>query len=72
MSQPPIQPPASDHLRLLQINLNKSEAAQLELINDELSNNYDIILIQELGLVGHCSAWQYESFFFKKKFQDGK
>jgi len=47
MSQPPIQPPASDHLRLLQINLNKSEAAQLELINDELSNNYDIILIQE-------------------------
>jgi len=47
MSQPLIQPPASDHLRLLQINLNKSEAAQLELINDELSNNYDIILIQE-------------------------
>jgi hypothetical protein len=34
-------------LRILQINLNKSEKAHLELINDKLSTNWDILLIQE-------------------------
>ena len=34
-------------LRLLQVNLNKSEKAHLELYNSELSTFYDIILVQE-------------------------
>ena len=34
-------------LRLLQINLNKSEKAHLDIINEELSMHYDIVLIQE-------------------------
>ena len=34
-------------IRLLQINLNKSEKAHLDIINEEVSNNYDIMLIQE-------------------------
>ena len=34
-------------LRLFQINLNKSEKAHLELINDTVSQKYDIMLIQE-------------------------
>jgi ribonuclease HI len=32
---------------LLQINLNKSEKAHLDIINEEVSNKYDVILIQE-------------------------
>ena len=34
-------------LRILQINLNKSEKAHLDIINERVSNSYDIILIQE-------------------------
>ncbi|KAF8226974.1 hypothetical protein L208DRAFT_1497155, partial [Tricholoma matsutake] len=34
-------------LRVLQINLNKSLTAHLELINDSLAAHWDIILIQE-------------------------
>jgi ribonuclease HI len=34
-------------LRILQINLNKSEKAHLDIINEKVSQNYDIILIQE-------------------------
>ena len=34
-------------LSILQINLNKSEKAHLDLLNEELSSKYDIILIQE-------------------------
>ena len=34
-------------LRILQINLNKSEKAHLDIINERLSRDYDIILIQE-------------------------
>jgi hypothetical protein len=32
---------------LLQINLNKSEKAHLDIINESVSQKYDIILIQE-------------------------
>lgn len=42
--------PADDNinkLRLLQINLNKSEKAHLDIINERVSQKYDIILIQE-------------------------
>ena len=34
-------------LRLFQINLNKSEKAHLDLLNNNLSDKYDIMLIQE-------------------------
>jgi ribonuclease HI len=34
-------------IRILQLNLNKSEKAHLELINSDLGHKYDIILIQE-------------------------
>ena len=37
----------TNRLRLLQVNLNKSEKAHLELYNSELSTFYDIILVQE-------------------------
>jgi ribonuclease HI/endonuclease/exonuclease/phosphatase family metal-dependent hydrolase len=44
------QEPIDDNeqrIRLLQINLNKSEKAHLDIINEEISKNFDIILIQE-------------------------
>ena len=34
-------------LQILQINLNKSEKAHLDLINNKLTNNWDLVLIQE-------------------------
>src|ERR1700679_1297583 len=37
----------NEKLRILQINLNKSEKAHLDIINKRVSQNYDIILIQE-------------------------
>ena len=37
----------NETLRLLQINLNKSERAHLDIINENLSQDYDLILIQE-------------------------
>ena len=48
----PHQPPQTqqennDSIRILQINLNKSEKAHLDIINENVSKNYDLILIQE-------------------------
>ena len=37
----------NDRLWLLQINLNKSERAHLDIINEQLCQEYDVILIQE-------------------------
>ena len=34
-------------ITILQINLNKSDKAHLDLVNEQLSQNYDIVLIQE-------------------------
>jgi hypothetical protein len=34
-------------IRILQLNLNKSDKAHLELINSDLGRKYDIVLIQE-------------------------
>ena len=34
-------------LRIMQINLNKSEKAHLDIINEDVSHRYDIMLIQE-------------------------
>jgi hypothetical protein len=34
-------------ITLLQINLNKSEKAHLDIINEEVSQKYDVMLIQE-------------------------
>jgi len=39
--------PPLNRLRILQINLNKSHKAHLDLINGPLSKGWDIILIQE-------------------------
>ena len=39
--------PIDESIRILQINLNKSERAHLDILNDNLSQNYEIILIQE-------------------------
>jgi len=41
-----LQPPPN-RLRILQINLNKSEKAHLDLLNGPLGTNWDIVLIQE-------------------------
>jgi hypothetical protein len=45
-------------LRIFQLNLNKSEAAHLDIINSEPGKNWDIILIQEpyLTHLGHVRA----------------
>lgn len=42
-------PQAESHknIKILQINLNKSEKAHLDIINDKVSMNYNVILIQE-------------------------
>jgi exonuclease III len=37
----------NDSIRILQINLNKSEKAHLDILNEQVSLKYDIILIQE-------------------------
>jgi hypothetical protein len=37
----------NNSLRILQINLNKSEKAHLDILNSKVSQNYDIMLIQE-------------------------
>ena len=37
----------ANSLCLFQINLNKSEKAHLDIINEKVSENYNIILIQE-------------------------
>ena len=37
----------NERIRILQINLNKSEKAHLDIINERVSNEYDVILIQE-------------------------
>ncbi len=47
------QPPTN--LKILQLNLNKSVQAHLELTNKKLSANWDIILIQE----PHVTAFNY-------------
>lgn len=41
------QEDVKDRISILQINLNKSEKAHLDIINERVSHNYDIILIQE-------------------------
>jgi hypothetical protein len=45
---PPIQQENNEKLKIIQINLNKSEKAHMELINDGVSQKYNIMLIQEL------------------------
>ena len=37
----------NERIRILQINLNKSKKAHLDIINERVSNEYDVILIQE-------------------------
>ena len=37
----------NEKIQLLQLNLNKSERAHLDIINKNLSQDYDLILIQE-------------------------
>jgi hypothetical protein len=44
---PPAHEDQSFKIRILQINLNKSEKAHLDIINEKVSQNYDIMLIQE-------------------------
>jgi hypothetical protein len=39
--------PEPKSIIIMQINLNKSEKAHLDLINENVSQKYDIILIQE-------------------------
>jgi hypothetical protein len=47
--QPPpeAQPQQLNSIRILQINLNKSECAHLDIINERVSQKFDIMLIQE-------------------------
>ena len=47
-----------DRLQILQINLNKSEKAHLDLINSALGKYWDVILIQEpyLTFLGHIQT----------------
>ena len=45
--EPNIQQEDPKSLTILQINLNKSDKAHLDIVNEQLSENYDVILIQE-------------------------
>ena len=51
MSEQPENPPnledQTTKIKILQINLNKSEKAHLDIVNDRLSQKFDIMLIQE-------------------------
>jgi 2-methylaconitate cis-trans-isomerase PrpF len=44
---PIIQEDNTTKIRILQINLNKSERAHLDIINERISSEFDIMLIQE-------------------------
>jgi hypothetical protein len=50
--------PAPDRLRIIQLNLSKSEKAYLDFINGALGNKWDVILIQEpyFTHLGHIRA----------------
>ncbi|KAF8805473.1 hypothetical protein BYT27DRAFT_7104439, partial [Phlegmacium glaucopus] len=50
-----IHEPQLNRLRLLQLNINKSQKAHLDLINGPLGKNWDLILIQEpyITTLGH-------------------
>jgi hypothetical protein len=43
----PIMQQEEQTLTIMQINLNKSEKAHLDIINEDVSQKYDIILVQE-------------------------
>ena len=45
--EPNLQQDDTKKIAILQINLNKSERAHLDIINENVSQKYDIILIQE-------------------------
>ena len=45
--EPNIQQDDPKSIVILQINLNKSEKAHLDIINEDVSQKYDIMLIQE-------------------------
>ena len=51
------------NIRILQINLNKSEKAHLELINSNLSDKYEIILIQEPHVISKFNGVRSPSNF---------
>jgi hypothetical protein len=61
-------------LRILQENLNKSEQAHLDIINEKVSGNYNIILIQE-PYATQFNAIQtltnFSSIFPSNRFQRG-
>jgi hypothetical protein len=46
-AEPNVQQEEPKSITIMQINLNKSQKAHLELINGEASQKYDIILVQE-------------------------
>jgi hypothetical protein len=49
-------------IRILQINLNKSRKAHLDLVNEDLSKDYDIILIQEPHITQFNAIWTPTNF----------
>jgi ribonuclease HI/exonuclease III len=51
------------HLRILQINLNKSEKAHLDLLNTATSKDWDIVLIQEPHTINKFNAIQTPTNF---------
>ena len=60
-------------LSILQINLNKSEKAHLDLLNEELSSKYDIILIQEpytTAFNGIRTPFNFRPVYPINRFQD--
>jgi len=50
-------------LRILQINLNKSKKAHLELINTVKTKDWDIVLVQEPRTIGHFNTIQTPTNF---------
>jgi hypothetical protein len=52
----------NDKLCILQINLNKSEKAHLDIINERVNQNYDIILIQEPYTTIFNAIWTPTNF----------
>ena len=66
-NQPPQEHPHHTQqltlLCILQINLNKSEKAHLELINSVKSKDWDIVLVQEPHNIGHFNTIQSSTNF---------
>ena len=60
-------------IKIIQINFNKSKKAHLEIINDNISQKYDIMLIQEPHTTTFnaiCTPVNFRPVFPSNRLQD--